>query len=601
MKEEKIIALSDIEHVLTRPAMYLGSTKKNIVEEYILEKDSFVKKEFEYVPGFITAFKEIVSNSLDENLKTKGQFANIIKIDIAKDNISVRDNGRGISSKMVEGLDVPASVAVFTNLKTGSNFSDDSTSIGQNGVGASLTQIFSTKFYVETINSGKITKLTCRDNGSDIKYDIKNKEGNGTFVQYWPDFHRFSMTEIDEIHKNYLIKTITDYSICFPEISFYINGKKLNNNFKKYCELYSTNFETFTYDNIDISVYPGEYEQVSFVNGLNTKRGGNHVDLIVNKITYALRDIIGKKYKEIKPLDIKNKTCYIINFRNFTAPRFDSQTKENLINTTKEVQDLINDIDFNVIAKKLYKNDEMMFPIIETFKIKEELKKRKELKSKETFASKKKIAKLIDANTPNRKDTILFLAEGNSALSTFIEVRNPNEGGYPLRGKVISPQDTPLSKLMQNAEIIDILAALNLKLSDPSIDDMNFGKVAIMSDADEDGNSIACTLINLFYTFWPEMIRQGKLLKAISPIVVAKHPQTRVVKEFFSLTDYKNDPDFEILEVTSHNKGLGSLDKKAYRKMLDTLITVEEDEFSRQTLDMAFGKDSQPRKEWLLA
>jgi len=600
MKEEKIVHLSDIEHVLKRATMWIGSTKKNIVEEYTLEKDSFVKKEFEYVPGFVTAFKEIVSNSLDENLKTKGQFANVIKIDIAKDNISVRDNGRGISSEIVEGLNVPASVAVFTNLKTGSNFSDDSTSIGQNGVGASLTQIFSTKFYVETINNGKITKLTCRDNGYDIKYDIKNKEGNGTFVQYWPDFQRFSMTEIDEVHKNYLTKTIIDYSICFPEISFYVNGKKLNNSFKKYCELYSNNFETFSYENLDISIYPGEYEQVSFVNGLNTKRGGNHVELIVNKISYSLRELIGKKYKEIKPLDIKNKTCYIINFRNFTAPRFDSQTKENLINTTKEVQDLINDIDFNVIAKKLYKNDEMMFPIIETFKIKEELKKRKELKSKEAKASKKKIAKLIDANTPNRKDTLLFLAEGNSALSTFIEVRNPNEGGYPLRGKVISPQDTPLSKLMQNAEIIDILAALNLKLSDSSIDDMNFGKVVIMADADEDGNSIACTLINLFYTFWPEMVRQGKLLKAISPIVITKNPNTKEVKEFFSLNDYKNDPDFEILEVTSHLKGLGSLSKVQYRNMLSTLIEITEDDLSRETLDMAFGKDSQPRKEWLL-
>jgi DNA topoisomerase-2 len=601
MKEEKIVHLSDREHVLKRGTMWIGSVKRNIVEEYIFENKSFVKKEFEYVPGFITAFKEIISNSLDENLKTKGEFANIIKVEVNSDFISVRDNGRGIPSDNVEGLDVPASVAVFTNLKTGSNFSDDSTSIGQNGVGASLTQIFSKRFFVETCNNGKVTKLTCKNNGSDIKYDIKDKEGHYTFVEYWPDFERFSMTEIDDIHKDDIRKTIIDYSICFPDITFYFNGKKLAGNFKKYCEYYSSNIETFSYENIDICVYPGEYEQTSFVNGLNTKRGGNHVDLIVNKITYTLRELIAKKYKEIKPLDIKNKTCYIINFKNFTAPRFDSQTKENLINTTKEVQELINDIDFSVIAKKLYKNDEMMFPIIETFKIKEELKKRKDLKSKESKVSKKKIAKLIDANTTSRKDTLLFLAEGNSALSTFIEVRNPNEGGYPLRGKVISPQDTPLTKLMQNAEIVDILAALNLKLSDPSIDNMNFGKVVIMSDADEDGNSIACTLINFFYTFWPDMIKQGKLLKAISPIIVAKNPKTKEIKEFYNLTDYKNDPDFEILEVTSHNKGLGSLDKKAYRKMLDTLIEVTEDEFSRQTLDMAFGKDSQPRKEWLLA
>lgn len=601
MKEEKIVALDDISHVLLRPSMYLGSIKKNLVEEYIFEKDSFVKKEFEYVPGFITAFKEIISNSLDENLKTKGQFANIIKIDVAKDSISIKDNGRGITSELVEGLNVPAAVAVFTNLKTGSNFSDDSTSIGQNGVGASLTQIFSRKFYVETCNGGKITKLICRNNGSDIKYDIKNKEGNGTFVQYWPDFERFSMTEIDDIHRNYIMKTVIDYSICFPEIAFYFNGKKLTGNFKKYCEYYSGNIETFSFENIDICVYPGEYEQTSFVNGLNTKRGGNHVDLIVNKISYALRDLVGRKYKEIKPQDVKNKTCYVINFRNFTAPRFDSQTKENLINTTKEIQELINDIDFSVLVKKLYRNEELMFPIIETFKIKEELKKRKDLKSKEAKASKKKIAKLIDANIPNRKDTILFLAEGNSALSTFIEVRNPNEGGYPLRGKVISPQDTPLTKLMQNTEITDILGALNLRLTNPSIEDMNFGKVVIMSDADEDGNSIACTLINFFYTFWPDMIKQGRLLKAVSPIIIAKNPETKEIKEFYSIGEYKNDPSFQLFEIIEHNKGLGSLTKPAYRKMMSNLIEITEDDLSRETLDMAFGKDSAPRKEWLLA
>lgn len=601
MTQEKIVALSDIEHVLKRSTMWLGSTKPNIVEEYIFEGDSLKKKEFEYVPGFITAFKEIVSNSLDENLKTKGQYANVIKIEVNSDSISVRDNGRGITSDIVEGLDIPASVAVFTNLKTGSNFSDDSISIGQNGVGASLTQIFSKKFYVETCNNGKLTKLTCRNNGSDINYKIKDKEGNYTLVEYWPDFERFSMRDIDNIHKEYIKKTVIDYSICFPDISFYFNGKKLTGNFKKYCEYYSSNIETFSFNNLDICVYSGEYEQTSFVNGLNTKRGGNHVDLIVNKITYSLRDLIGRKYKEIKPLDIKNKTCYIINFRNFTAPRFDSQTKENLINTTKEVQDLINDIDFNLIAKKLYRNEEMMFPIVETFKIKEELKKRKDLKSKESKAAKKKIAKLIDANSSNRKDTLLFLAEGNSALSTFIEVRNPNEGGYPLRGKVISPQDTPLTKLMQNAEIADILSALNLRLSDPSIKDINFGKVVIMSDADEDGNSIACTLINFFYTFWPSLIAEGRLLKAISPIIVAKNPVTKKIKEFYSLSDYKNDPDFEILEIQEHNKGLGSLSKQAYRKMMDTLVEITEDGLSRQTLDMAFGKDSAPRKEWLLA
>jgi DNA gyrase/topoisomerase IV subunit B len=599
--DNKIKVLSDINHVICRPGMYIGSVKPNEMSDYLYENGKYEYKEFSYIPGFITIFKEIISNSIDEYIRTDGKFANKIRVKLEDDYIYVEDNGRGISSEIVNELNLPGSVVAFTNLKAGSNFSDDGNTIGQNGVGASITNIFSKYFKVETQYYNEKTILECKNNLTDINYKTSNlkKENNFTKITYYPDFEKFGLSKLDKIHKNYIIKTITDYSICYPDIMFYINGKRVQSNFVSYCKLYNENCETFTFENLDIGVFSNDYHQISFVNGVNTSRGGSHVDFVINKFTYTLKDIIIKKYKEIKPLDIKNKLSFIINIRNFPAPRFDSQTKEYLINVNKDFIHLFSDVDFEKIGKKISKNSEMLYPIIETFKIKEELKKRQLLKGKEKKIAKKKIAKLIAANK-NEKNTILFLAEGNSALSRFIEVRNKNEGGYPLRGKVISPQDTPIEKLLKNQEILDIISALNLKLSSNDISQMAYDKIGIMADADPDGYAIGCTLINFFYTFWPDIIKQEKLVWAISPVIIAKNIKTKKVLEFYTLNEYQNYEEFNNLEIISHNKGLGSLNKNQYRKMLDTLVIVSEDDISRKTLDMAFGKKIELRKKWLM-
>ncbi|MFW6311820.1 MAG: ATP-binding protein [Nanoarchaeota archaeon] len=603
MKDNKIKVLSDIEHVLTRPSMYIGSISKNREEIWILEGDSLVKKEVDYIPGFLTLFREIVSNSIDEFVRTGGKYSNQISIDIDDKFVQVSDNGRGISTEDidVQGEKIPASVVAFTRLKSGSNFSDDGSTIGMNGVGAACTNIFSSLFQVQTISlEGEKTTLTCKNNLQEIDYKKRRvKNGNGTIVKYFPDWSRFSIKSFDETHKALIQKIVFEYSICYPGINFKINGKTpKTKTFKKYLQLYGENFESFSFNNIDIGIFSGEGENVSFVNGINTKRGGTHVDYILNGISSKVREFAQKRFKEIKPADVKNKLFWVINIRDMKAPRFDSQTKEQLSNSLNDLKEVFSDLDLDLISKKIWKNKDLMFSILETFKIKEELKKRRELSQKEKKIRKKKIPKLIDANIKDREKAVLYITEGQSALSNFISVRSGNEGGYPLRGKVISPQDTPLDRLLKNKEIVDILSALNLKLTDKDISSLNFGKIVIQVDADEDGGSILCTLLNFFYTFWPDLFRQGRVYRSISPLIVAKHIETGEIKDFYTLSQFTKERDY--YKIISHNKGLGSLSKQEYRKMMDNLVKIEEDSLARETLDMAFGSDSGLRKKWLI-
>jgi len=593
--------LSDIEHVLQVSSRYIGSIKNTKIQEYVFENDCFVEKELFLNFGFMKIFQEILDNAVDVHVKNKTPNAKIwVKMD--KKGFYVKDNGSGIPIRKYEN-DMWVPELAWTQLRAGTNFNVD-TSIGMHGEGSSLTNIFSKEFIGTTASEGKKFIITCKNNLSTKDIKIKNYTGESfTQVDVIPDFKRFGMDEFTQDHMDFLAKRIIDIAFCYEDITFNLNGKNVKtNSFKSYVNMYSKDNLSFDYGNLKFALIPSEeFKHMSFVNGIYTFGGGTHVDTLSLSITKELSDMFKKKYKSIVPSNFSNKMFLVCFFNNFKSPKFNSQTKENLVNEKSDLNPFFKEVDFTDVGKKIKKFDPYIEEVLESFKLKEELKRRKELKSTEKKAIKKKIAKLIDANVQDRKKAVLFLAEGNSALSTFIEVREQYEGGYPLRGKVISPQDTPITKLMQNTEIQDILAALNLKLSDKSIDDMNFGKIVIMSDADEDGNSIACTLINLFYTFWPDIIKKGKLLKAISPLIIAKNKKTKEVKKFFTLNDYKNDVDFENYEVLEHNKGLGSLSKSAYREMMSTLVTVEEDETSREILDMAFGKDSQPRKEWLLS
>ena len=358
--------------------------------------------------------------------------------------------------------------------------------------------------------------------------------------------------------------------------------------------------ECFLYENVDIAIYKSdEYKQLSWVNGIFTKRGGMHVDLISMNIIKQIRALVGKKYKDIKPADIKNKLFFVINVKNMNAPRFDSQTKEELINTGDDFESkLFHDIDYVKIAKKTKTNDIIFDNIIEAFKIKEELKKRNELKSNEKQLKQKSIPKLIESQLRDKKQCSLYLAEGQSALQHFLTCRNKDFAAYPLRGKFLNVYDLSLNKILKNEEVKDLLIITGLKLSDPSIYNFKYKKIVILTDADYDGDAIASLLISFFYKFWPDLFKKGYIYKAVTPLIVAKNDK-KERKYFFSNAEYKdNQNDWKI---EGYNKGLGSLSEEEYSFSLNNLAKIDDDIDSEISLNIAFSKDPDPRKGWLLS
>lgn len=610
MIDNTVVVLNEIEHVLTVPSRYIGSITPTKRREYILtDKNNFEEREIIIVPAFITLLREVISNSVDEFIRTSGEYGNTIDISFDGEYFQVKDNGRGISHKSAidkngKEIGISQSIVAFTKTKTGANFKEKTTNIGQNGEGVSLVNIFSKHFIVDTSDGKKKTHIECFDNMKKIKSKFTRNNKKFTNIKWKPDYERLNVdvNSINREYENYIKKIILDMSMCYPGIKFKYNKKVITaKSFRDYIKRYGNDFEIFGYQNIDIAIFPSsDFEQVSWVNGIYTRRGGMHVDTVESYIKNSLRDILIKKYKDIKPLDIKNKLFFIINVRNMKAPRFDSQTKEELINNNEDFEaDLFEGIDFETIAKKINKNKPIIDNIIETFKIKEELRRREKIEKKQKKLKSKSIPKLLETYERNRKDCRLYILEGESAIKNFLPCREKNYAAYPLKGKFINCKHVSKEKLLQNNEVKDLLSAINLKLTSKNIDTMRYGKIVIFTDADYDGDAICCLLINFFCKFWPKIVEEGRLYRAVTPLIIATNEKKKE-KYYFSMTEFQKACETEDLKLKKYNKGLGSLSMKDYEFSLDNLTQIVLDDYYKTNLEKAFGKDTQRRKNWLL-
>jgi len=206
IKENIIVKLTDREHVLLRPHMYLGSIVPKESREYVLDDSTMKQVEYpvEYIPAIFKMMNEIMDNSIDEFIRTNGKFASKIKFKMSSDQVEIEDTGRGIPQENAQV------VLAFTELKAGTNFTEetkDESSLGMNGVGAALVNIFSKEFIVETSNGKSTFTLTCEDNMNKIStkiYKVKSKPY--TKVIFKPDLERFKISELSPIYFD-LMKT----------------------------------------------------------------------------------------------------------------------------------------------------------------------------------------------------------------------------------------------------------------------------------------------------------------------------------------------------------------------------------------------------------
>jgi DNA topoisomerase-2 len=614
--EEKYQKLTDREHVLHRPYMYVGSTEPHSGEVPLFNGEKIILQSVVYNPAFLKIFDEILSNSVDEHRKNPKLNEVRVTFDLDSGEITVWDNG-GIPVKKhpVHKEWIPE--MIFSNLKAGSSFDDskDRNTAGTNGVGATLTNIFSTRFSIKTCDGiNKFEQVFTDNMEKRTKPKISKSTRGFTEIAYSTDLPRFKMKVLDENSYKILYKRCLDAAACNPKLKIKVytisNGEKnwVEFKFKKfedYIKLYIGENEEYFYEESDdwrigFSKSKEGFTNTSFVNSVHTKDGGTHVDYITNQLISHLREMIKKKHKvDVKPNDIRNHLyvfidCVIIN------PAFSSQTKEKLITETSRFKTSHEVTE--KIARQVFKS-EIIQSVLDWVERKQMAEERAELRKLNKNLSKGRVEKLIDAQSKgDRSKCVLGIYEGMSALSAVRKFRDTKMvGAYPLKGKFINVHELPNSKVIKNSEVVGLMGSIGLKLGE-SPDNLRYGKVYIYTDADPDGNSIAAQLINFFAKYWPELFQMGIIYKVMTPLVVAK--KGNQVKNFYTsmeFEDWINKSSSSSWNI-EYKKGLAALEDNEYEEIIKNPKTVrlQFDKESKESLEDWFGSDSAPRKSKLL-
>ena len=635
---EKYQKMSPIEHVLKKPGMYIGSIQEDTCDTWIVSDDnlSMTKKTLKYIPGLFKIFDEILVNAIDQSVRLKGlkekdtkvNIMKNIKISISKETgiIEIFNDGDGVDIIKHTEYNVYIPELLFGNLLTSTNYDEAEEKIvgGMNGIGTKAVNIFSKWFEIETVDAQRklIYKQRFTDNMSQKSEPeiLKFTQKPYSIFRFFPDYERFEMKELsDDMFQIMKKRSFDACAVTDNDITVYFNDSKLEyKNFEKYTDLYLGSKDTHTrvYEKINerwevIASYNNfnGFEQISFVNGIWTIRGGKHVEYILNQIVKKLTEVINKKKKDItiKPQTIKDNLILFVR-STIVNPAFDSQSKETLttpytkFGSKAEISDKFID--------KLYKSG-----IVEKILEISEIHDNKQLAK--TDGKKKSVirglAKLEDANwagTAKSSECTLILTEGDSALSLAIsgisEVGRDRYGAFPLKGKVMNVKDQTVKKIADNEEITNLKKIIGLETGKEykSVADLRYGKIMIMTDQDTDGSHIKALLFNMFHSMWPSLIKCNEFITSmLTPIVKVNKASNTI--QFYNLTDYGNweqNTDTKGWNV-KYYKGLGtSTDEEAkqYFKDLKIINYKYTGEESDKKIELAFNKTkADERKEWL--
>lgn len=606
MTDNEIKILSDREHVIKRSGMYIGSSAYEAHERFVFGE----YRSISYVPGVIKIIDEIIDNSVDEAIRTNFKYANKISVNIDKHKVSVSDNGRGLPQAMVitpEGESIPGPVAAWTRTKAGGNFGEDAQRMtgGMNGVGSSLTNIFSSLFIGKTSDGKNEITVNCSNGAENISHSIKKSSYTGTAVEFTPDFSHFETNEISLDDMTIVHDRLQTLSVVFPDIEFKFNGKKLAGGFKKYAKQYDESAIIQEQDNCSIAICrsPDGFRHLTYVNNIHTKNGGHHIDCVMDDICEGLIPAIKRKYKiDVTKARIKECLTVVMFVRNMSNMRFDSQTKERLTSPFGEIRSHIQ-LDSKKMYTSIMKNEDVLMPIIEAA-LARKLAAEKALETKAAKkASKAKVAKHIKPNKYGHEnsETTLFLTEGDSAIGYLIETRDRElHGGYPLRGKFRNTWGLSAAEILKNKEAFDICAITGLVIGSPA-EDLNYKNIAIMTDADVDGTGSIYPSLLAFLSNWPELFEQGRILFVKTPVIIATKGKNQ--EWYYNLDDYNKDKDklngYEIRYI----KGLGSLTRDEYELVINkpNYDVVRLPGNWKELFTMLMGDDADLRKDWMMS
>jgi DNA topoisomerase-2 len=641
--------VSHEEHVTLAPDTYVGSVEGETTNRYVLvtESDSegnanhrIVEKSVKIVPALFKIYDEVLTNAVDhwkrllthqEQGKDIKHLVTEIKVWINKEDgeITVQNNGEGIDIVWLEEHQMYPAELIFGKLLTGTNYNleEEKTWGGKNGYGAKLANIFSTFFRVETVDAKRQLRLS-QEYTNNMKDRTppqikKSKVKPFTKITFRPDFKRFGLEGLDSDTISLFQKRVYDMAAWTDrKVSVYLDGTKLTvNTFEKYVDLYlgpkdarprvyckpNDRWEVIaTYSDDDA------FQQVSFVNGISTSRGGRHVDYMCDQIKDGIVQLVKKKKKmDVKPATVKNQLMLFVKAL-ITNPAFDSQTKETL--TTNKKKFGSTGILDDKFLEKLYKT-----PIVERILAETAFKSNKT--GKKTDGKKQRkltgIPKLCDANkagTNKSKECTLILTEGDSAKTTAVSglsvVGRDFWGVFPLRGKLLNVKDVAMERVFKNEEINNLKKILGLKNGETydgkkdSEWPLRYGRILIMTDQDHDGSHIKGLVMNLFHTHWHSLIEQNFITSMVTPIV--KATKGKSVISFYTLSDYQlwKEAESNIKSWTvKYYKGLGTSntqEAKGYFRNLHVLNYTYDKETSDKAIDLAFNKSmASDRKLWL--
>ena len=614
--DENIRHLSDMEHVRTRPGMYIGRLGDGSMPE----------------DGIYVLLKEVIDNSIDEFKMKAGKR---IEIDL-DDNlrVTVRDYGRGIpQGKLVEAVSV---------LNTGGKYDSKAfkKSVGLNGVGIKAVNALSSKFEVRSYRNG-VVRTVKFERGvlkSDVTEDTQDE--NGTYVFFEPDNTLFKNYTF---HNDFVETMLRNYTYLNTGLTIMFNGRRIlsRNGLEDLLN------DTMTTDGIypiihlkgeDIEIafthtnqYGEEYH--SFVNGQHTTQGGTHQSAFKEHIAKTIKEFFNKNFEYT---DIRNGLVAAIAV-NVEEPMFESQTKIKLGSLTMSpdgvsVNKYVGDFIKTEVDNYLHKNADVAEVMLQ--KIQASEKERKEMAGVTKLARERaKKANLhnrklrdcrihfSDVKNDRKEESSIFITEGDSASGSITKSRDVNtQAVFSLRGKPLNSFGLTKKVVYENEEFNLLQAALDIE---DGLDTLRYNKVIVATDADVDGMHIRLLIITFFLQFFPDLIKKGHVYVLQTPLFRVRNKRTKVrnKKALEEVKDKKGDfitrycysederlkaitelgPDPEITRF----KGLGEISPDEFRNFIGPdmrleQVTLHKTDQVQKLLEYYMGKNTPERQNFII-
>ena len=631
--------LTDKEHILKKPDTYIGSIENTEHEGYIFDSDKIISKDFQYIPGLYKLFDEGIVNCRDHVIRqaqaVKDKIENAIpvsNIEITIDadgTIHMYNDGNGIDVAEHPEYKIWIPEMIFGHLRTSTNYDEKKKEKivgGKNGFGFKLVLIWSTWGRVETIDHVRGLKYIqeFKNNLNEIgKPSItKCKNKPYTKVSFRPDYQRLGIQGLTEDMLSLFKKRVYDVSaVTDKSIKVKFNGQLVPcKNFEQYIDLYVGSKvdtkriyecanERWEYA---VCLAPkDEFQQISFVNGIYTSKGGKHVEYIMNQIIRKLCAYIkAKKKVDVKPNTIKEQLLLFLRC-DIDNPSFNSQTKDELGTAASSFGSTcsVSDGFIEKIAKMGVMNAACALTQVKEDKV-----------AKKTDGSKSKsirgIPKLIDANyagTAKSAQCTLILCEGDSAKAGIVSGLSKDDrniiGVYPMKGKIFNTRGETLKRISENKEIIELKQILGLESGKKYTKELvektlRYSSVLFMTDQDLDGSHIKGLGLNLFQDQWNTLSTLENFIGFMNtPILKAKKGGNELL--FYNDGEYnkwKSENDVKGWNI-KYYKGLGTSTGKEFKEYFANKKIVyftHEGVSSDNVVDMVFNKKrSDERKDWL--